>query len=91
MDKTTVEKMFATKIDKTNELYNEYVLGRITGFQFVLCDEPNGYDGVHKPACSVDHYDDYVILRTRCTEDQYRNFATLCKHHYCNLCQTYFK
>ena len=76
------EKIFATAINKEHEFSdNKYVLGRLSGIKYIVCD------GVRKPHVGpMVHENGTPIMFTKCTEDQYAEFARIVENVYPGLC-----
>ena len=76
-------KRFKTVIDNKHKLGGSpYVLGRINGIMFAMC---NGLDGA---VFEIDHDDDIdiEILTAECTKRQYDAFSEVIESLYPGLC-----
>ena len=59
--------------------YNDYILGRITGIMYCICDRPNNPEvphGLRRRTNRVTGAECY-ILTTHCTEEQYIEFTDI--------------
>lgn len=75
------KKIFRTLIKKKHKLgEKEYVFGRISGFQSVICNEvvDDGYPNKLT--------DEGLLLTTKCTEEQYAKFRIRVAEEYPGLC-----
>lgn len=76
------KKIFKTLIKKDHKLgEREYVYGRVSGFQSVICDEGVDTSYVNKMT------DKGTILTTECTEEQYEKFRIKVEESYPGLCE----
>lgn len=81
------ERKYRTLIKKNHKFgENEYVQGRISGIQEVICDRDR--NGVDNPAVEVlyDVMNTGLVLTTLCSQEQYDRFAELVEKHYPGLC-----
>ena len=79
------ERLFKTKINKRHKLYSDYVVGRISGMQFMACESSADR------RFAVKDMSDCKIMATECAEAQYLYFASIVEDHYPGLCEFDYK
>lgn len=82
-------KKFSVIIEKRSTVLglklNEHILGRITGFMYVICERPNMNNKDHV-GYAMTEYENCIMLRVDCTEEQYEKFKTITEECYPGLC-----
>ena len=71
--------MLRKYLTKISGDYNDYILGRITGIMYCICDRPNNPEvvqGLRHRTNSITGVECY-ILTTYCTEEQYQEFVDI--------------
>lgn len=81
------KKVFNTLIKKDHKFgENEYVHGRISGMQEMICDGNN--NGVDEPGYAMWHIPGVgEVLVTYCEPEKYESFKNLVEKHYPGLCE----
>lgn len=79
--KENMETKFRTLVKKDHKFgKNKYMLGRLVGFQQILCEGSDKED--HKPSYGIGENEEGCILVCKCAPDVYAKFTEVVKREF---------